>query len=143
MDDITLAVTEQVSDHEREFFTHLREYNDSQVGPSGAKGLALFARRADGEIVGGLQGMTYWSWLHVYTLVVAEAYRKQGLGSLILAEAEAEAARRGCIGVYLETMSFQALPFYRKHGYEVFGQLEECPPGHMCYFLQKKLYTEE
>ncbi len=36
-------------------------------------------------------------------------------------------------------MSFQALPFYQKLGYTVFGQLDDLPIGHQMYFLQKAL----
>ena len=71
--------------------------------------------------------------------MVGEGCRRKGLGTRLLAEAEAEAARRGCIGVHLETTSFRALPFYRKQGYTVFGELEDCPPGHTCFLLRKSL----
>jgi len=53
--------------------------------------------------------------------------------------AEEEARRRGCHSVHLDTLSFQALPFYQKHGYAVFGALENHPVGHTRYFLKKKL----
>lgn len=34
--------------------------------------------------------------------------------------------------------SFQALPFYQKQGYSVFGELPDMPPGHVSYFLKKQ-----
>ena len=33
----------------------------------------------------------------------------------------------------------QALPFYEKHGYTVFGVLENYPTGHSRYFVRKSL----
>jgi hypothetical protein len=48
--------------------------------------------------------------------------------------AEAYARERGCRHVQLSTFSFQARPFYEKHGYEVFATLENCPVGHCDYF---------
>ena len=33
---------------------------------------------------------------------------------------------------------FQALSFYQKLGYQIFGQLEDYPVGHTRYFLQKR-----
>ena len=41
--------------------------------------------------------------------------------------------------VYLETASFQALPFYEGLGYQVFGELPEISPGHKLFFLKKEL----
>ena len=53
--------------------------------------------------------------------------------------AEAEAIRRGCKNAHLDTLSFQALDFYKKYGYTVFGQLDGLPPGHSRYYLRKTL----
>jgi hypothetical protein len=47
---------------------------------------------------------------------------------------------KGITNYHLETTSFQALPFYQKQGYEVFGQLPDMPPGHISYFLKKQIF---
>jgi hypothetical protein len=57
----------------------------------------------------------------------------------LLTLAEDEARQRGAKNVYLDTFSFQAPDFYKQHGYQVFGELEDFPPGHERYFLTKKL----
>ena len=57
----------------------------------------------------------------------------------MLEQAEVEAVNRGCKFAYLDTFSFQALPFYEKQGYAVFGVLEDYPEGKKRYFLQKRL----
>jgi hypothetical protein len=57
----------------------------------------------------------------------------------LLAAGEEEAMRRGCANACLETFSFQALPFYEKRGYVVFGRLPDFPPGGAKYFLAKPL----
>ena len=51
---------------------------------------------------------------------------------------EQYAQSKGISNYHLETTSFQALPFYQKQGYEVFGQLPDMPPGHISYFLKKQ-----
>jgi len=53
--------------------------------------------------------------------------------------AEQEADRRGCIGVWVDTHSFQAPGFYERLGYSPFGVIEDYPPGHSRLFLQKRL----
>ena len=52
--------------------------------------------------------------------------------------AQHEAHLRGCRHAYLDTFDFQALGFYQKLGYELFGHLDDYPPGHTKYFLQKR-----
>jgi GNAT superfamily N-acetyltransferase len=118
-------------------------YNDAQTNIAGEyRELTIFLRDADGKVVGGLLGQTYWKWLHIDILWLDEAMRGQGYGDKMLAMAEAEGRQRGCFGIQLDTMSFQALPFYLKRGYSVFGQLDDFPPGHKKYFLKKLLHEQ-
>jgi hypothetical protein len=53
--------------------------------------------------------------------------------------AEVEAKRRGCGNAFVETLSFQALPFYEKLGYKVFSKLPGMPAGGARYALTKVL----
>jgi GNAT superfamily N-acetyltransferase len=125
-----------------DFFSHLRDFNVARVGESRHSPLTLFARDADGNILGGLRGVTHWGWLYVSMLVVHEDARGQGWGSRLLFEAEAEAIRRGCRHAYLDTFDYQARPFYEKHGYTLFGTLDDFPPpGHQRFFLKKTLLS--
>jgi GNAT superfamily N-acetyltransferase len=78
-------------------------------------------------------------WLFVKALRVAQTYRSQGYGTQLLHAAENEARARDCIGVYLDTYSFQARPFYERQGYRVFGELPDHPPGGAKYYLAKRL----
>lgn len=48
-------------------------------------------------------------------LWVDEKYRKMGIGSKLLEAAEEEAVRRGCHSGHVDTMSWQAPEFYKKH----------------------------
>ena len=41
--------------------------------------------------------------------------------------------------VKLDTTSFQALEFYKKLGYEVYGELNNYPINHTTYYLKKEL----
>ena len=84
-----------------------------------------------GEIWGG--------WLQVDVLWVAAALRGRGEGARLMAAAEAYAAQKGCVGVVLDTFSFQARPFYERLGYRVFGQLDDYPPGHTRFYMEKRL----
>jgi GNAT superfamily N-acetyltransferase len=96
-------------------------------------------RDADGKILGGLLGETYWGWLHVNILWLGDTLRHQGYGTRLIQMAEQEALKRGCENAFLDTMDFQALDFYLKLGYSVWSQQDDIPKGHRRYFLKKSL----
>ena len=57
-----------------------------------------------------------------------------------LATPEAFARERGCTQAKLDTFTFQAGPrFYEHLGWEVFGVIDDHPPGHRHYFMRKSL----
>jgi GNAT superfamily N-acetyltransferase len=119
--------------------TGIVAYNESQAGPSGHRPLAVLVKDEDGKVLGGLWGTTGWQWLFVHLLWLPQTLRGDGLGRDLMHRAEAEAVMRGCSNVWLDTYSFQARGFYEKLGYTAFGTLEDYPPGHCRYFLQKRL----
>jgi GNAT superfamily N-acetyltransferase len=117
----------------------LRAFNRLHAPDDEHRELVLILRGPDGSPAGGLLGDTYWGWLQVGILWLDEKHRRQGHGTRLLAEAEAEARRRGCHHAHLDTMDFQSLPFYEKRGYRVWGELEGMPEGHRRIFLSKWL----
>ena len=126
-------------DHVRRFvLEHLREFNRQRAEPPEFEPFSVSVRE-DEALVGGLVGEIGWKWLFVELLWIAESHRDRGLGTSLLRRAEAEAMRRGARHAYLDTFDFQARPFYERHGYEVFGVLEDYPPGHQRFFLRKDL----
>jgi GNAT superfamily N-acetyltransferase len=117
------------------------EYNREKIGEVGATAtIALGLRNRSNEAVkGGLWGEIYWNWLTIYLLIIPRNLRGQGVGSSLLQRAEALARQYGCIGVYLDTFSFQTPDFYRMHGYEAFGELSCYPNANARIFLRKLL----
>ncbi|MEM9282619.1 MAG: GNAT family N-acetyltransferase [Verrucomicrobiota bacterium] len=115
-----------------------RGYNLKHM-PDDVEPLCVFDRLASGEIVGGLTGKTYWNYLDVGYLWVAEGYRSQGRATAILQAAEAEAVERGCEHVLLDTYSFQALGFYERLGYSQFGCLNHFAGERSKHYLHKRL----
>ena len=117
----------------------LTRFNDERVGEDGHRPLHFAEYDAEGNVIGGILGGTYWGWMYIDILWVHEDYRKQGIGSRLLAAAEKEAVLRGCHHVHVDTMSWQAPAFYQKYVYEVIGVLPDIPRGHQKYLLQKAL----
>lgn len=99
--------------------------NAARGGPSGHRNLAIIDRNSDtGEASSGVWGTVLYGWLFIELLYVAESGRRQGLGSRLLSTAENAAREQGCMGVWLNSYAFQAPGFYKKNGYEEFGELE-------------------
>ena len=117
----------------------LRQFNDKSVGKDGHTPLNIVEYDENDNLIGGILGGTYWGWMYVDILWVRESHRHKGIGSKLLCEAEKEAIGRGCHHVHLDTMSWQAPEFYKKHGYEVIGTLPDIPSGNQKYLLMKAL----
>lgn len=99
-----------------------------------------FVVKHQGGVVGGIYADLYhWNILYVCILFVSEAHRNKNLGSVLLNQVEEKAKSMGSTLCHVETYDFQAKDFYIKQGYEVFGILDDCPPGHKRYFLKKNL----
>lgn len=92
----------------------------------------------NGDVIAGIDSKMYcWNCLYINVLWVKEEYRKEGFGSKILNEIEKVAKDKGGYLIHLDTFDFQAKDFYIKHGYDIFGILDECPQRHKRYFMKK------
>ena len=101
--------------------------------------IGLMLKNPAGKTDGGLTARIGFGWMFVELLFVPERLRGQGAGRQLMEEAETVARQHGCIGIWLDTFTFQAPGFYQKLGYTVFGEIENYPPGSSRYFLHKHL----
>lgn len=118
----------------------LRAYNFSKAGDPHSETVALLIRDHDtNEVIGGLYGDIFHRWFFIELLAIPEQCRGQGTGSELMRMAETLAREKGCVGMWLDTFDFQAPDFYARHGFTAFGQLDDFPPGHQRFFMQKRL----
>jgi GNAT superfamily N-acetyltransferase len=120
-------------------FNDVRSEHHRAIRSTEPTPLDILIRNEASEILGGLISSTYWRWLEVNILWVAEGLRRLGHGRTLLRMAEAEARTRGCTHVMLTTYSFQARGFYEKEGYRVAGEMADYPPGATYYWMRKDL----
>jgi GNAT superfamily N-acetyltransferase len=122
---------------------YIREYNLSKIPyPKNPPWDSLhFVIKENDMIIAGITSYLIMNnTLSVDVLYVAEDYRGQGYGKMLLNHAEQEAKRRGAYLVQLDTFDFQGLEFYKKQGYVIFGTLNDSPArGHERYYLKKDL----
>ena len=134
---ITLDDTPDPAERRR-LFAAIDAFNDAATGLTApARPLAVVLRGADGRAEGGVLGISYYGWLIVEQVYLPPALRGHHVGTLLLRAAEGEAARRGCHGIWLDTYSFQARPFYERLGFRQFGELADFPPGHRRHFMAR------
>lgn len=138
----TIQVIEHDAPAEREaILQHLIAYNLKSAPNPKFQLLGLLLKDEQGTTIGGLWGRSAYEWLFVELLFVPEHLRGNGTGTRLLKQAEEIARQRNCTGVWLDTFDFQALPFYQKLGYTVFGELKDHPRGISQHWLQKRFDT--
>ena len=140
MSNLKLELAEPpTSEDSRFLLASVRSFNRDQTGNELPNTVAFFLRDEQRRIIGGVQGMLWGRSLHIDVLWVDDAYRGQGHGSTLMTAIEDYGAAHGYPLAYLETASFQALPFYQGLGYRVFGELPEISKGETLFFLNKVL----
>ena len=124
---ITLENT-LASDDARLVKKGLADFNWRKCGVADSRELDVFLKDSRERTVGGLLGFTF-----------GENAKGKGKGSRLLKNAVNEAVKRGCKVADVATFAFQAPEFYRKNGYEMFGELENAVGGESVYYFRKKL----
>ena len=139
--DPQIVVTDQIApDDIAVIVDGLNGFNREQAGYEDGRPLAVLVRDpGTGRVVGGLTGRTSLGLLFVDLLYLPGELRGSGLGGELLRRAESEGRGRGCHSAVLYTISFQAPDFYRRHGWQVFGEVPCEPPGTSRVFMTKDL----
>ena len=92
----------------------------------------------DGKLIAGvIADVNKDAYGYVEALFVEELFRRQGLGTYLLQEAE-KLAKGNNASVVLTSAGDWNVDFFKKNGYLVRGELKDVPKGHNCYELFKK-----
>jgi GNAT superfamily N-acetyltransferase/catechol 2,3-dioxygenase-like lactoylglutathione lyase family enzyme len=143
MDTARIEFAPVMDEATRQFIVNAVDYHSiATTGLSDWFPVNFVLRGERGDILGGLLGDLWGSWLRVTYLWVSEAARGAGHGTRLMQQAEDYARARGAAGATLETFSFQARPFYERLGYEVFATLDGFPPHRAKFFLRKALRVD-
>jgi GNAT superfamily N-acetyltransferase len=112
-------------------------YNEQKGHPGNWQPVGFYALDMDGQLVGGIQGNFEWDWLHITHLWVRDSGR--GLGRQLMESAERFAKEQRKKGLFLDTLEFQARPFYEKLGFSVMGTIENAAGSNTRYFMSKHI----
>jgi ribosomal protein S18 acetylase RimI-like enzyme len=134
-------IFEQFPSHELNCFIedHVATFAMAMTDELDYQAVNYFLRQPRGEWVGGCLGLVWARYLHVKWLWVASSLRGRGYGALLLRASETMAAEHGATAATLETHNPAAKAFYLSQGYEVFGVLEDYPPGYSKFYFKKRL----
>ncbi|WP_155591673.1 GNAT family N-acetyltransferase [Lysinibacillus cavernae] len=140
---MTYQITQQLNTTNRSFVNNmLYEYNVKHF-PKDLQGryqeINLFLTDHNGQVYGGVLGEICWNWLEIHTLMVDEKLHGLGYGSKLLKSIEQIALDNKCDFIKVDTLSFQALPFYENHDYEIYGTLDNVGRDFKHFFLKKTL----
>ncbi len=119
---------------EKEFKEHAFE----QMGYEG-NFLWCFVAKKDDKIIGVVSGKLLYGVLYIRDLVVASESRGKGLGLMLFRKALDYGKQKKCKFAYLETLSFQALDFYKRFGFEIDFERKGYDNGVSLYYLSKDL----
>lgn len=76
----------------------------------------------------------------IYSFGIHAIHRERGLAAALHQMLEKSAKQRGCTSLFLEVRAdnVKAIQFYKKHGYEAFGNISEFYEDGMCALRMKK-----
>ena len=103
------------------------------------RSFGIFIKDAQGIVLGGLNGVTYYGCLYIDMLWLNKLYRQQSLGKKLMLEAEKVGRERHCSFSTVNTMDWEALTFYQKLGYDIEFVREGYQKESKMYMLRKKL----
>jgi GNAT superfamily N-acetyltransferase len=137
-----MLTIEQGTAEERAYLdVKLGEFNANKVAYTQSEAVEYIdfsLKDATGAIVGGLNAIAYgWRIIYVNVLWIDQRYRHGSYGTQLLNHLQTAAENMDCHLIHLDTFDFQAKDFYLKNGYEIFGELDDCPPGHKRFYLKK------
>ena len=95
------------------------------------------------KLVGGAIGIIQYNWYHLDLLYVDERYRRHHVGTDLINCIKKISLQYELTGIKLETWDFQARDFYVKNGFTIFGELRDCPPGTIVFYLKYTFKNEE
>lgn len=100
---------------------------------------AFFIRDDANKIVAGCNGDILYGQLYVSQLWVDEKIRNQGYGTKLMQSVEEYAKKNACHFISVNTMDFEAKPFYEKLGFFVEFERHGFDKDSVFYFLRKNL----
>lgn len=119
-----------------------QQFTENHLVYEGKVGEVLAIGAYEGErLIGGIMMRRRYDHLAITKLAIDRAYRGQRIGTQLIRAAERFARDRHIINITLSTRSYQAMGFYEKCGYQIYGTLPDLPFAGVTttYFVKRLL----
>jgi GNAT superfamily N-acetyltransferase len=136
-----IEITHQLNEETEVINQGLSDFNTPFFGRQKEIDFAVLLKDEEGKTVGGV---LVWmrpglGLMYIDTIWLPEQLRKKGFGTQLMLAAEAEGKKHGCTHSQVDTLPFQAEPFYQKLGYYRIGVVEKLFGDHDYIFMRKDL----
>jgi GNAT superfamily N-acetyltransferase len=98
-----------------------------------------FVARDNETFAGCVTANILWKTLHLRFMFVEACYRGKGVGTALVLRALEYGRAHGCPVAFVDTLSFQAIGFYKKLGFELEFTRTGFAHGVSLYYLKKAL----
>lgn len=117
----------------------LFQHNCRKIDNYSYKNFIIKSLDSSNSIVAGIHCQMGGGWLYIASLWIDKNLRQQGIAKMLLAQVEEIAIQKKCVGIYLYTYSFQSPGFYKKLGFNIFGELENFGGNNSKVYMKKIL----
>ncbi len=122
-----------------EIYKGFNRHSLSVIGYEWILDTFAFVAKDDGVLAGVCVVSFFWGVVHIKYLYVTEKYRKKGLGTNLVNQAIKYGLENKCSFALVETMSYQALDFYKKMGFYLEFTQKGFSYGTSLHHLRKEL----
>ena len=138
---VLIGTEEETNALSNELFDFNKNIVPGFVGRDCPSDIIRYVIKQDNTLIAGVVGrITLNHIVYIDDLFVIENFRKQGYATSLLDKVESEAKLRGCYLAYLDTINPDAVAFYEKRNYTIFGTIDNVPcPGVNAVYMKKDL----
>lgn len=125
--------------HEEVLFRGISEEAFQAKGLPPIRPFSIFIKDHKQNVLGGVSGTTFYGSLYIDSLWIASSLRHQGWGTKLMKEVEKIGKERKARFATVNTMDWEALPFYKKLGYSIEFTREGYDKNSKMFMLRKTL----
>lgn len=123
----------------KQIYAGLGEHAKAMTGHDEKFDPIVFVAKDQGSFAGAIVVEPFWGALHVKLFYIDDRYRGKGIGSKLMESALKYGQDSKCAFAFVETMSFQALDFYRKQGFKLEFTRSGYSHGTSFHYLKRPL----